>query len=189
MWMRREFVERHQLEARGAEMEARFATVGGGRAGAETIASLTNPIVPRVLAVLSALALDHSMELRAPLLDQRLVGFALRRPRAERASDGAVKHLLREAARGSLPASVLAPRAGAKTGALTGYFERGFRSDPGGIVSDAFSAPRLAELGIVDAGALQQAWREYRSRDGGGSGELFLAFQVELWLRARMPSS
>ena len=188
-WLRREFVERHELEARGAEAEARFAKGGGGRAGAETIASLANPIVPRVLSGLSTLALDQSVELRAPLLDQRLVEFALRRPRAERASHGAVKHLLREAARGLLPASVLAPRTGAKTGALTGYFERGFRSDPGGIVSDSFSTPLLAELGVVDAGALQQAWRGYKNRDGDGGGELFLAFQVELWLRARMPRS
>jgi asparagine synthase (glutamine-hydrolysing) len=188
-WMQREFVERHEIEARGADVEARFATGARGRAGAETIASLANAIVPRVLSGLSALALDHSMELRAPLLDQRVVEFALRRPRAERASDGAVKHVLREAGRGVVPASVLAPRGGVKTGALTGYFERGFRSDPDGIVSGAFSAPLLAALGIVDAGALQQAWRQYKSRDGGGGSELFLAFQVELWLRARMPRS
>jgi asparagine synthase (glutamine-hydrolysing) len=130
------------------------------------------------------MALEQGVELRAPLLDQRVVRFALRRPRRERASAGAVKHLLRQSARTLLPASVLAPRA-AKTGVLTGYFARSFRGDPDGVVTDAFSQSILADRGIVDAAALQHAWREYKSGGGGGSAYLFVAFLTEMWLRAR----
>jgi hypothetical protein len=95
-----------------------------------------------------------------------------------------VKQLLRQAAKDLLPPSVLAPRK-QKTGVLTGYFARSFRSDPNGIVSDTFARPRLSEMGIVDAAALQQSWQEYKTRGSGTGGHLYVAFQVELWLSTR----
>ena len=183
-WMNRDFVKRNALNRRQADAEALLAAEGGGRAAAETRRSLANPTIPRVLSGFSALSLAHGVELRAPLLDRRLVEFASRRPRSERASRGAVKHLLRRTAQDLLPASVLAPRA-KKTGVLTSYFARSFRSDPRGIVSDALSRSRLAEVGVVDGAAMQQAWHEYKTRGVGGGGHLFVAFQVEMWLRAR----
>jgi asparagine synthase (glutamine-hydrolysing) len=136
-----------------------------------------------VPAVLSSLGLEHGVELRAPLLDRRLVDFALRRPRAERASAGAVKHLLRRSARGLLPPSVLAPRPH-KTGVLTGYFQRSFRADPDGLVSDVFASSMLARRRIVDGDALQKVWRAYKQNGGGLGGQLFMTFQVEVWLTA-----
>ena len=186
-WLNRDFVARHSMGTRQAEAESALAS-GGGFAAAETRRSLGNPTIPRVLAGLSGLALEHGVELRAPLLDRRIVEFALRRPRAERASGGAVKHLLRHSARGLLPPSVLAPRP-VKTGVLTDYFARSFRADPSGIVSDAFARSILAERGIVDGAAMQQAWREYKTGGAGGGGHLFVAFQTEMWLRARKPNA
>lgn len=183
-WLNQDFVSRHSLDQRQADAEAALASGGGGQAAAETRRSLGNPTVPRVLAGFSNLALEHGVELRAPLLDRRIVEFALRRPRSERASGGAVKHLLRRTARDLLPPSVLAPRP-VKTGVLTDYFSRSFRADPGGIVSDVFSQSMLAERGIVDGAAMQQAWHEYKNRGVGGGGHLFVAFQTELWLSTR----
>ena len=182
-WMNAEFVRNHGLEKRQADAEAALA-IGGGRAGAETRRSLLNPITPRVAAAISAFGLEQRAEVRAPLLDRRVVDFARSRPRSERASRGAVKHLLRHAATDLLPASILAPRT-QRTGALTGYFARGFRSDPDGIVSDAFSRSRLADAGVVDGAAMQQAWHEYKTSGVGASSQLFMAFQTEMWLRAR----
>ena len=183
-WLNEEFVARNSLTERQAEAERALASGSGGHAAAETRRSLGNPTIPRVLAGFSALGLEHGVELRAPLLDQRIVEFALRRPRRERASAGAVKHLLRRTARDVLPPTVLAPRA-VKTGVLTDYFARSFRGDPEGIVSDVFSRSILADRGIIDGAAMQQSWREYKSRGVGGGGHLFVAFQAELWLRAR----
>jgi asparagine synthase (glutamine-hydrolysing) len=182
-WMNSEFVRRHALDRRQADAEAVLAA-GGGEAATETRRSLLNPVTPRVSAGMSAFGLDTGVEIRAPLLDQRIVEFARRRPRSERASRGAVKHLLRRAASDLLPPGVLTPRS-QRTGTLTGYFARGFRSDSNGIVTDAFSHSRLAEAGIVDGAAMQQAWHEYKSHGSGGGGHLYMAFQTEMWLRAR----
>ena len=186
-WLSADFIDRHALDQRQADAEAMLAS-GGGEAAAETRRSLGNPTVPRVLSGFSALGLEHGVELRAPLLDRRIVEFALRRPRHERASSGAVKHLLRRTARDLLPSSVLAPRK-AKTGVLTDYFARSFRADPNELVSDVFSQSILAERGIVDGAAMQQAWREYKTRGVGSGGHLFVAFQTELWLNARSRKS
>ena len=183
-WIADDFTRRHDIVGRQIASEAALAAEGGGHAGAETRRSLLNPTIPRVLAGLSSLALEHRVELRAPLLDQRIVDFAVMRPRAERASGGQVKHLLRRAAQDVVPAKVLAPRKH-KTGVLTDYFARSFKADPDGIVSDAFTDSRLATLGIVDGAAMQQAWRAYKTGTGGAGGHLFVAFQTELWLRTR----
>jgi hypothetical protein len=45
---------------------------------------------------------------------------------------------------------------------------------------------RLSELGIVDRGALNEAWKEFL-RTGANDLKipLFLTLSVELWLRAR----
>jgi asparagine synthase (glutamine-hydrolysing) len=187
-WIRGDFVAEHGLARRQLDAEAAFAAGGGGDAAAETRRSLGNPIVPRVAAGFSAFGLEHGIELRAPLLDRRIVEFALRRPRHERASAGAVKHLLRHSAREFLPSHVLAPRK-SKTGVLTDYFARSFRADPDGQVSDIFSRSILAERGIVDGAAMQHAWHEYKTRGVGSGGHLFIAFQIELWLSARAPNA
>lgn len=183
-WLSADFIHRHALDQRQAEAEELLAS-GGSEAAAETRRMLENPTVPRVKAGLSALGLEHGVELRAPLLDRRIVEFALQRPRHERASDGEVKHLLRRSARQLLPPGVLGPRKGPKTGVLTDYFSRSFRGDQNGLVSDVFSRSILGQRGIVDVAAMQQAWQEYKTNGGGAGGHLFFAFQIELWLDAR----
>ena len=187
-WVSREFVATHSLERLEAEAEAALEMTEGGQAAIETRRSLGNPMVTRVVAAFSGLGLEHGVELRAPLFDRRIVEFALRRPRWERASAGAVKHLLRRCARDVLPPSVLAPRK-AKTGVLTDYFARSFRADPNGLVSDVLTRSVLAQRGIVDGAAMQQAWHQYKTHGAGAGGYLFLAFQIELWLHARVPNA
>jgi asparagine synthetase B (glutamine-hydrolysing) len=184
--MRQDFVRRHGIVERQQQKEWELRNGLNRRAWAETRGALDNPIVPRIGAAFSALGLEYGVEMRAPLLDRRVVEFALGRPRSERASMGAVKHLLRRAAEGSLPPSVLRPRP-RKTGVLTEYFARSFRADPEGIVTQTFADPILAQLGIVDGEALRAAWRDYRCGSGperAAGGFMFFALQTELWLRA-----
>jgi hypothetical protein len=52
-------------------------------------------------------------------------------------------------------------------------------------VSETFAQPRLAEMGIIDAAALQQSWHDYKNRGVGSGGHLYVVFQVELWLSTR----
>lgn len=183
-WVREELVRNAGMAEQQARSEQDLRGDLNRRAWAETKGSLVNPVIQRVFAGLSTLGLRFGVEMRAPLLDRRVVEFALARPRNERASQGAVKHLLRAAAEGLLPASVLLPRP-RKTGVLTDYFSQSFRADRDGVVSAAFAQPILAELGIVDARQVRRAWEDYRSGRDADGGRLYVAFQTELWLRAR----
>ena len=182
-WIQPDLTRQHGLDVHHADAEAALAAPGGGRAGTETRRAFANPTTPRLFAALSSMGLDYSVELRSPLFDRRIVEYAFQRPRTERASRGAVKHLLRHAARDLLPPAILAPRA-VRTGTLTSYFVKSFRADPDGIVSDAFDRSRLADLGVVDAASLQQAWRRYKTKGEGSGGHLVVAFQTELWVRS-----
>jgi asparagine synthase (glutamine-hydrolysing) len=140
---------------------------------------------PRTFGVLAGLALEEGVELRSPLYDQRVIDFAVRRPRWERASGGETKHLLRRAMRGLLPDHVLAPRP-FRTGMTSKYFERETRKR----FPDAFRAVSeswvLAELGIVEPGLLARACQEYlQVPDPHVGSALLCTFHVESWLRAR----
>jgi len=183
-WFRPDFARAAGLVE---EQHRREQALRGGRhprAWAETKGSLVNPVIQRVAAAMSTLGLEFGIELRAPLLDRRVVEFALSRPRRERASQAAVKHLLRGAATGLLPPNVLSPRP-RKTGVLTGYFTSSFKADPEGVVTAAFRDPILGELGIIDPAQTRQAWSDYREGRDSDGGRLFVALQTELWLAAR----
>jgi asparagine synthetase B (glutamine-hydrolysing) len=128
--------------------------------------------------------LQEGVEARSPLLDLRVVEFALRRPVAERADWMETKILLRRAMHGLLPESVLAPRP-RRTGSTAGFSRRRMREAYPALLKRLFGEPlRLAELGIVDGAALRAA--AVRWSDGGEESErvrLFDAMRVEFWLR------
>ena len=184
-WVRPEVVESSGYLHREWEAEDAIATKAGSRERTETLRPLLSPVTARVAGCVSNFGLDHGVEVRTPLLDRRVIDFAARRPRQERASGGCVKHVLRAAAAGAVPANVLAPRT-ARTGTLGHYFARDLRADRYGIVTDAFRDPMLAHLGVVDQKRLTDAWTQYQSGGDATLGfSLFLTLQVELWLKGR----
>jgi hypothetical protein len=147
---------------------------------------------PRVSAAVRGFAVDAGLDVSAPLLDGRIVSLAAGRPGLERSRGPESKRLLREAMRGLLPDSVLAPRA-QKTGLTIGYFERAFRRDLKAALSELSDGRRsdggqtelrLSDLGIVDPTALSHAADGYlASRDPALGLALYLTLQTEWWLR------
>jgi asparagine synthase (glutamine-hydrolysing) len=184
-WIRADFLARSGLLESEWEAEERLENEAGSHHRTETLRPLLSPVSSRVAANVASFALEEGAEVRVPLLDRRIVEFAAGRPRGERASGAAVKHLLRGAASGALPDSVLAPRA-QRTGALGQYFARGLRRDTDGIVTGTFRGSMLSQLGVVNEPCLVEAWDRFRQGGDLSLGfPLFLTLQVELWLRAR----
>jgi asparagine synthetase B (glutamine-hydrolysing) len=107
---------------------------------AETHAYLRFPFFGRVVGVLRAFALEEGVELRSPLLDDRVVRFAVRRPWSERSDGLETKILLRRAMRGLIPESVLAPRPH-RTGVTSAYFLRQLRGPARPHIEDALRDP------------------------------------------------
>lgn len=183
-WVRPEFVASSALvERERAWLPPRRAR---DRADAENRSFLTAPVWAWGGSYMSGVLLEEGVEPRSPLLDRRVVEFALRRPVSERARGYETKILLRRAVRGLLPDSLLAPRA-YRTGVTSGYSRRAMRACYPALFADLLRSPlQLAQLGIVDPALLERAVNQFMEH--GGEFErvaLFHTLKTELWLRAR----
>jgi asparagine synthase (glutamine-hydrolysing) len=183
-WIDRGFARRHRL----AERERSLTPPRGGlrHGDYEPTWYFTYPFAARIYALVSGLGLEGGVELRSPLLDRRIVEYALARPHRERRAGRETKRLLRAAVRDLLPAEAVAPRA-FRTGLSSGYFRRKLRGQHAELFRQTFRAPRLADLGIVDATVLRERCDGYLAGRGSDATavHLFYTLQTELWLRAR----
>jgi hypothetical protein len=184
-WITRQFEREYSLAER-------FAALGPDSQRGPTAVDreaqfyLTHQFFARINSRMSGFALDHGVELRSPLLDARVVRFALSRPGAERNSAGDNKRLLRASMRNLLPDSALAPRVG-KPGTLRTYFAQHMWNDGLGRLTAMLPARQLAALGVVDSVELAKAVGQYRSQGGAypHAESLFCTLNAEMWLRAR----
>jgi len=184
-WFRHTFLrEQHLLEL---ERAARPPRRSRSFVLTESHAYIEFAFFPRIFALLSGFVRDEGLELRSPLLDQRVLRFALPRPWSDRVDGGETKNLLRRAMRGRLPDTVLAPRP-ARTGTTNAYFVRKLRSEAWPIARTQFRSLRLGDLGIVDPQILERAWQHLLEHDDAElAARLFFAFSTELWLRTHHP--
>jgi asparagine synthase (glutamine-hydrolysing) len=187
-WFRRDFLERHDVAGREDRNRPELPT--GDAVLAEGLAFLRFAFFPRIIGMLYGFAVDEGVELRSPLLDERVVRFALQRPWSERADGRETKVLLRRAMRGLLPDHVLAPRPH-RTGVTSAYFLRQMRGAARPLVEGTFflTDSRLASLGMIDPQRLRRAWEFVLGHDDDElAGRIFFTLQAELWLRAQEPA-
>jgi asparagine synthase (glutamine-hydrolysing) len=184
-WIRRSFLEKHGIADRFASLgpdgqKARSATER------EVHFYLTHQFFARVNAKMAGFALDHGVELRSPLLDRRVVQFAISRPREERNDAGDHKRLLRAAMKGLLPESVLGARR-VKTGTLASYFAEHMRVEGLQRLARVRSTNTLADAGIVDPTELEHAIARLRAEGTSYpfAESLYCTLQAETWLSAR----
>lgn len=183
-WFDRSFIKASGLDER-ARAAVPTKAKGISRSASEMQWVLRQIHGERVVSTTAGFALDSGIETRLPLLDRRLVQFALSRPWWERRSSGEDKHLIRHAMRDMLPPTVLAPRP-LKTGSLGGYFGRALQRSLPDLL-DLTKTSLLAEYGIVDPVRLQHAasvCRRSLHSDKATGVRLLATLQAELWLRA-----
>jgi hypothetical protein len=184
-WVRQDFVANYQL----VERQLRYLPSRGEKSQEAALMQwfFTSPLLGYGYSLLQQRTLESGVDIRAPLIDQRIIEFAFRRPRRERLSGLDDKLLLREAMRGLIPDHVLAPRQ-QRTGVTLSYSRRSMRKALPLMSEEMLKSPmQLAELGIIDPDQLRKAVSAY---ERGGVGEfariaLFHTLQAELWLRAR----
>jgi asparagine synthase (glutamine-hydrolysing) len=106
-----------------------------------------------VLTKVDRMSMQHSLEVRCPLLDRRLVELAFRLPQSQKRAGRTGKYLLKEIGRRRLPAELLSrPKQGfsAPVGSwIAGPYADAFR--------DEVLSPRSAVAGIIDL-ALPRRW-------------------------------
>lgn len=156
------------------------------RADAETRNYLSAPYWSYASSYMTGALLREGVETRGPLIDRRVVEFALRRPREERSLGHETKRLLRRAVEGLLPPEVLAPRTH-RTGLTTGYSRREMRAHLPALYGRVLAEPlALAELGVVKPESLRQAVAAYERGDERERMSLYDTLNAELWLRHKL---
>lgn len=180
-WFRRDFLARERILER--ERDAVPRRTARQHVAAEAQAYLMFAFYPRIFALLQDFARAEGVELRSPLLDARVVDFALRRPWSDRADGNETKRLLRAAMRGRLPDDVLAPRA-QRTGTTNAYFLRELRRAGWPVAQELLPTMRLAALGIIEPSHYERAWQHVLQHDDDElATRVFFTLQAELWLQ------
>ena len=124
----------------------------------------------------------HSLEVRVPYLDHRLVEFCARMPTALKLSGGSTKRILRAVARGLVPDQVIdRPKVGFFSGAVDHWFRTQIEGDVGDVLLDPNA--RYSEfISRTEVERLIGARGTYRQ-----SKLLLSILMLELWLSSYLP--
>jgi asparagine synthase (glutamine-hydrolysing) len=134
----------------------------------------------QVLAFVDRLSMAHSVEVRPPFLDHRLVQFVADLPGNIKIRDGRVKHILKRAVSDLLPAELLArPKEGFimpvnewLIGSLKDY------------VQATLAPKRLARHGLFRAGAIEQSLEAHYSGTAKCGNQIWNLLMLQLWWEA-----
>ena len=139
-------------------------------------------LVDDMLHYFDRASMAHSLEVRVPFLDHRLVEWSSRLPSRLRVNGRTTKVILKDAARGLLPDAVVDKR---KVGFFNGSVEPWLTSQAGGLVGDALTGANPAYSAVVDPRAVRAAFADHVSgRDRSQARTLFTIAMLELWLQA-----
>jgi asparagine synthetase B (glutamine-hydrolysing) len=159
---------------------------GEGPGAFENRVGVIAPHFGRALAATRESTVPFGVEVRSPLMDERIIAMAASRPIVERAFQENGKRLLKAAVRGIVPDSVLAPRP-AKTGLASGYLHRQLHQQLLPRLKLAFgSSSAMGDRGLVEPGTVLRHGEQYQSQPDHLTGVcLYLTLEAEYWLRAR----
>lgn len=136
-----------------------------------------------ILALSDRIGMLHSLELRVPFIDHKVVEYCARIPARLKISRLDKKHLLKSAARRHLPDSVIDHRKQGFSSPMAIWL----REDLRGMVEDRLAAPRLARQGIFDPGAVASLVGDHFARRRLANKEIFSLIMFDQWDQARRP--
>ncbi len=123
------------------------------------------------------LSMRHSLELRVPFCDQRLLRFALSLPASLRFSGWQLKGFMRKALQPCLPKSIVnAPKRGFMV-----PIGRWLRQDLREMVHDVLSDDRVRRRGYVNPHYVQWLMEEHETGRRNFTDQLFALVVLELW--------
>jgi asparagine synthase (glutamine-hydrolysing) len=138
---------------------------------------LPNAHLPRV----DLLSMAHAVEVRLPFLDEGVIELAERVPLSLKVGWRSEKMVLREAARGLLPAAILARRKQGQANPLGAWEAAGMLD----LAADLLAAPTLRSRGLFQPRHVGRLLSRLRRRRGlpFDRNRLHLLVLVELWHR------
>jgi asparagine synthase (glutamine-hydrolysing) len=132
-----------------------------------------------VLTKVDRMSMAHSIESRVPLLDHRLVEFALSLPLPLKIRDGVRKRLLKEVGGRLLPQEILHRRKQGFAVPLAAWCRGGLRD----AFTDVLQSPRLRQRGYFNPREIQRLLDEHLTGRRDHELRLWQLFMFELWHR------
>jgi asparagine synthase (glutamine-hydrolysing) len=138
-----------------------------------------------VLVKVDRMSMQHSLEVRCPLLDRRLVELAFRLPQSLKRAGRTGKHLLKQVARRRLPAEVMS------------YPKHGFTAPVGSWIAGPYRERFRAEVlsadshiaSMIDARVARQWFDAHVTCQADHSFGLWALWMLERWSRAQRPAT
>lgn len=125
-----------------------------------------------------AMSMAHSLEVRVPLIDHKLVEFAVRLPPHLKLRNGRGKWIFVRALRDILPQEVLRrPKRGFEM-PVAAWMRHELRD----VLEDVFSSDSVRRRGLFDAAAVQAVYRQFLAGEAPYLRAWSLAV-LELWMR------
>jgi asparagine synthase (glutamine-hydrolysing) len=133
-----------------------------------------------ILVKVDRMSMAHSLEVRAPLLDHRLVEFVARLPVGWKRNATQSKILLRGVLDGKVPRAAFdRPKHG-----FVSPIVQWLRGDLAGYVEDVLTSRRATERGYFDPYAVRRLWTAHRDGHANLEHEVWMLLMLELWHRA-----
>jgi asparagine synthase (glutamine-hydrolysing) len=139
---------------------------------------LMNYMTHTLLRDTDAMSMAHSLEVRVPLIDHKLVEFAVRIPPDLKLKDGRSKWIFAHALQDILPGAVLArPKRGFEM-PVAAWLRHELRD----VLEDVFSRESVERRGLFRYEAVREVYRDFLEHDTPYMYTWALA-ALELWLR------
>jgi asparagine synthase (glutamine-hydrolysing) len=129
-------------------------------------------------------SMAHSLEVRVPFLDHHVVEFCARIPSKLKVHGRDRKHLLKKAARGLVPDSVIDKR---KIGFFRGATDGWMRAQLYGAMSDHLFGPEPRYAELLDRRAVERLAERQRRGDTRNVHLLLSILMLEIWLSTYLP--
>jgi asparagine synthase (glutamine-hydrolysing) len=132
-----------------------------------------------LLTIVDRMAMAHSLEVRPPLLEHRMVEFAARIPDAYKLKRARLKHILREVATRSLSDDLV----NRKKQGFGFPLAHWMRSELRGVLEDALRTSRFVAAGVFDPGFIAGLIEEHVSGRRDHNFRLWIFLNLEIWHR------
>src|SRR5262249_411838 len=132
-----------------------------------------------ILYKVDRMSMAHSLEVRPPLLDHRIVEFAASLPEELKINNGKQKFLLKELMRGKLPASILDRK---KTGfevAAHDWFRGALRP----LLLDTLTPEAVRATNVFEYAGIQSLIRDHTERRANFGYHLWGLLTLFLWMK------